>query len=156
MMTISKEIDYELLEISCDVFLNNGFIPKKYTCDGENISPPLKINKIPKEAKSLAVIVEDPDAPISTWIHWLIWNIPVTHYLKENDVIGKQGVNDFNKHFYCGPCPMSGTHRYVYKVYALDTLLNMPDNTKKHQLLRAMSNHILGYGEIVGLYKREK
>jgi Raf kinase inhibitor-like YbhB/YbcL family protein len=156
MIPILKEVDYELLDISSDVFKSNGFIPKKYTCDGENVSPPLNINKIPEEAKSIAIIFEDPDAPISTWVHWLIWNIPITHLLKENNVVGKQGVNDFSKHFYCGPCPMNGTHRYIFKVYALDTILNMPDNTKKHQLLRAMSNHIIGYGELVGIYKREK
>ena len=155
MLPLLKEVDYELLEISSDVFSSNSFIPKKYTCDGENVSPPLTIDKIPKETKSLAIIFEDPDAPISTWVHWLTWNIPVTHYLKENKSFGKEGLNDFSKHFYCGPCPLNGTHRYVFKVYALDTILNMPENSKKHQLQRAMGDHIVAYGELVGIYKRD-
>jgi Raf kinase inhibitor-like YbhB/YbcL family protein len=154
MMPILKEVDYELLQISSTAFNKNELIPKKYTCDGENISPPISIENIPAEAKTLAIILEDPDAPISTWIHWLIWNIPVTHQIKENRVNGKQGLNDFSKHFYCGPCPLSGLHRYVFKIYALDTILNLPDNAKKNQLQRAMAGHIVGYGELVGLYKR--
>lgn len=156
MMPLLKEVDYELLDITSDAFASNSFIPKKYTCDGENVSPPLNIDKIPKEAKSLAIILEDPDAPISTWIHWVIWNMPVTHHIIENKAFGKQGLNDFSKHFYCGPCPLNGMHRYIFKVYALNTILNMPENSRRRQLQRAMSDHIVGYGELVGLYKRNE
>lgn len=148
--------DYLLLEISSDAFQKNGIIPLEYTCDGKNISPPLDIKHIPEGAKSLALIVDDPDAPIGTWVHWVVWNIPLTHHLIENKVPGTEGLNDFQQFHYSGPCPPSGTHRYFFKVYALDTLLDLPSITKKLELEKAMSNHIVGYGELIGLYKRNK
>ncbi len=154
MIHIAQEVDYKVLDLSSTVFVDGAYMPVQYTCDGLNTSPPLDIAGIPPAAKSLAIIFEDPDAPISTWIHWLIWNIPVTHHIKERDVVGRQGLNDFGKHYYCGPCPLNGTHRYVFKVYALDTQLILPLNTKKPDLLKAMSPHILAYGEIAVLYKR--
>lgn len=154
MIQLLKEVDYKVLKITSDVFVENGYIPIKYTCDGENVSPPLTIDYLPSSAKSLAIIVEDPDAPIDTWVHWLIWNMPVSHYIKENKAHGREGVNDFSKHIYCGPCPLSGIHHYVFKVYALDTLLHLPENSKKIHLMREMSNHIVAYGELTGIYKR--
>jgi hypothetical protein len=148
--------DFKLMKISSPAFKQDEMIPAKYTCDGTNINPPLDIEGIPKEAKCLALIVEDPDAPHGTWVHWVVWNIPVTHHLKEDSVHGIQGVNDFRKHTYGGPCPPSGTHHYFFKVYALDELLVLPTTTNKLHLEWAMSGHILAFGELIGLYQRKK
>ncbi|MBK8610708.1 MAG: YbhB/YbcL family Raf kinase inhibitor-like protein [Chitinophagaceae bacterium] len=149
-------IDYIPLKLSSSAFSYEGMIPAKYTCDGENISPPLDIDNIPEEAKCLVLIVDDPDAPVATWVHWLVWNIPLTHHLKENDVHGIEGLNDFQENRYGGPCPPSGTHRYFFKVYALRDLLNLPINSTKLQLEKAMGGHIIGFGEWIGLYERKK
>ena len=151
----AKEVDYKVLNIG-SVFSNNEFIPAKYTCDGENISPPLEIENVPMEAKCLAIIVDDPDAPSKTWVHWVCWNIPLTHQIKEDDRRGVQGMNDFGKNGYAGPCPPKGTHRYFFKIYALDEELDLPKNTTKADLERAMSDHIVGFGDLFGLYEREK
>ncbi|KAA9035662.1 YbhB/YbcL family Raf kinase inhibitor-like protein [Ginsengibacter hankyongi] len=150
----SVEVTNPELKITSSAFNNNEYIPLKYTCDGDNISPSLEIEVIPEATKSLALIVDDPDAPIGTWVHWVVWNIPVTHHIKENDIKGIEGINDFQKNHYNGPCPPSGTHRYFFKIYALDALLRLPATTKKIELEKAMSDHILGFGELIGLYKR--
>lgn len=152
----TKAVDYKLLEISSPAFQNDGLIPMKYTCDGDNYNPPLDIDKIPVEAKCLVLIVDDPDAPAGTWVHWIVWNIPVTHHIRENEIHGTEGINDFQRQKYGGPCPPSGLHRYFFKVYALDTLLNLPALTDKGSLEKAMSEHIIAFGELVGLYKRNK
>jgi Raf kinase inhibitor-like YbhB/YbcL family protein len=154
MIHIDKAVDYRLLHLSSTAFKEGGLIPAKYTCDGVNINPALDIIHIPEEAKSLALIVDDPDAPFGTWVHWVVWNIPVTHHIKENEVHGTKGINDFQRNHYVGPCPPSGTHRYFFKVYALDAVLDLPANTKKLQLEKAMSEHIIAFGELTGLYKR--
>ncbi len=156
MKHIEKAVDYQVMDISSTAFSSNGMIPVKYTCEGDDISPPLDIKNIPGETVSLALVMEDPDAPIGNWIHWLVWNIPVTHHIRENDVHGVEGVNDFVQHHYGGPCPPFGTHRYSFKIYALDTLLDLPHHTKKNQLEKAMSEHIIGYGELTGLYTKTK
>ena len=145
------------LKISSPAFENNGSIPKTYTCDGTDVSPPLKIENVPPEAKSLALIVDDPDAPMGTWVHWVLWNIPpATKEIKEGSIPqgALQGMNDFRKQNYGGPCPPSGTHRYFFKLYALDTLLNLSPRSAKADLEKAMKGHILSQGEIIGLYKR--
>jgi len=149
-----KEITYELLKVSSSAFNLNEGIPSKYTCDGKNISPPLAIEHIPESAKSLVLIVDDPDAPRGTWVHWVMWNIPVTHHIRENEAHGIQGPNDFNARQYGGPCPPSGTHRYFFKVYALDSLLKIPPSSRKENVEKAMSGHILAFGELVGLYSK--
>lgn len=154
MKHIEKAIDYKQLVISSTAFVAGGMIPSKYTCDGENISPPLDIAHIPGEARCLALIADDPDAPVGTWVHWLAWNIPVTHHISENEIHGMEGINDFQQHHYGGPCPPSGTHRYYFKIYALDELLDLPPKTRKSHLEKAMSEHIIGFGELMGLYKR--
>lgn len=151
---ITRAVQYKQLKVTSTAFQNEENIPSKYTCDGKNVNPPLSIELIPIDAKCLALVVDDPDAPISTWVHWLVWNIPVTHQIKENEVHGKEGINDFQKHQYSGPCPPSGTHRYFFKIYALDALLDLPGDTKKPGLEKAMSDHILGFGELIGLYSR--
>lgn len=152
----TRAVDYKLLKVSSTAFEHEGMIPAKYTCDGNNINPPLDLEDIPEEAKCLVLIVEDPDAPHGTWVHWLMWNIPVTHHIKENEAHGTEGVNDFRQHHYGGPCPPSGTHRYFFKVYALDRILDLSPRTNKLQLEKAMSENILAFGELVGLYKRNK
>jgi len=129
-------------------------IPKKYTCDDRDINPSLNIEDLPKETKSLALIVDDPDASMGTWVHWVVWNIPPAKEILEDSVPGTEGVNDFRKHSYGGPCPPSGTHRYFFKVYALDTKLELSPNSKKRDLEKAMEGHVLAKGEIIGLYSR--
>jgi Raf kinase inhibitor-like YbhB/YbcL family protein len=156
MKHTEKVVDYKQLDISSTAFKPNEMIPVKYTCEGHDISPPLDIKSIPEETVSLALIVDDPDTPVGTWVHWLAWNIPVTHHIKENEVHGVEGLNDFVQHHYGGPCPPSGTHRYFFKIYALDALLDLPRSTKKAQLEKAMSEHIIGFGELIGLYKKSK
>ena len=149
-----KAITYKRIDVSSDAFKEDGFIPLRYTCDGKDVNPALNFDHIPGEAQSLAIIVDDPDAPAGTWVHWVIWNIPVTHHLKEGHAAGTQGINDFNKHIYCGPCPPKGTHRYFFKVYALDCKLEIPGSSPKADLEKAMAGHILGVGELIGLYKK--
>jgi Raf kinase inhibitor-like YbhB/YbcL family protein len=152
----TRAIDYKQLKIVSSVFDENNFIPVKYSCEGDDINPPLTIENIPEEAKSLAIIVDDPDARTATWVHWIIWNIPVTHHLKENQVPGVQGINDFGRQRYNGPCPPGGTHHYYFKVYALDSVLDIPEGSNKLQLEKAMSDHIIAFGEIIGLYIRSR
>ncbi len=145
------------LQITSPAFQNNGMIPRQYTCDGRDINPPLIIAGVPQGAKSLALICDDPDAPVGIWVHWVIWNIdPGVKEIKENSVPqgGVQGINDFRKHSYGGPCPPGGTHRYFFKIYALDTTLSISPNSNKADLEKAMKGHILAEGQLIGLYKR--
>jgi len=134
--------------------MDGEHIPSKYTCDGYNVNPPLNIRGIPEGTKSLVLIVDDPDAPIGTWVHWVVWNIPPKEEIGEDSVPGTEGLNDFRKHSYGGPCPPSGTHRYFFKVYALDTKLDLKRNSRKRDVERAMKGHILAQGQLVGLYSR--
>ena len=154
MKNVNSEINYKVMRVSSKVFDNNGFIPVKYTCDGLNVSPPLDIDHVPEAAKSMSIIVDDPDATSGIWVHWVMWNIPITHHMKENEAHGIQGTNDFRKHSYGGPCPPNGTHRYFFKIYALDGLHDLDANAGKAELEKAMSGHILGFGELIGLYAR--
>lgn len=147
-------VHFKELKVSSPAFQNQESIPSKFTCEGKNVSPPLEIENIPDEAKCLVLIVDDPDAPIAAWVHWLAWNIPVTHHIKENTIHGTEGINDFEKPGYGGPCPPFGTHRYFFKVYALDTLLDLNQNIRKPELEKAMSGHIIGFGELIGTYKK--
>jgi Raf kinase inhibitor-like YbhB/YbcL family protein len=145
------------LQLGSPAFKHNEFIPEKNTCDGKNINPPLLIENIPSGTKSMALIVDDPDAPAGTWVHWVVWNIsPDTKEIKESSVPegAQQGVNDFRKHEYGGPCPPSGTHRYFFKLYALDTMLNLGSKAKKSDMEQAMKGHILEKTELIGRYRR--
>ena len=151
----TKAVNYKTLKITSDVFRDNDVIPSRYTCDGKNINPPLTIEGIPEATKSLAMIVDDPDAPSGMWVHWIVWDIPVTHHIKEDHIPGKEGVNDFKRHHYGGPCPPSGTHRYFFKVYALDFIPILSETTEKENLEKAISDHIVGFGELIGLYKKK-
>jgi Raf kinase inhibitor-like YbhB/YbcL family protein len=146
------------LNIASPVFKHNDHIPLKYTCDGADINPPLLIENVPIGARSLALIVDDPDAPRGTWVHWVVWNIAHdTGEIKEHSVPAgaSEGVNDFRKRSYGGPCPPSGIHRYFFKLYALDAMLNLNPGTDKASLEKAMHGHILGQAELIGLYGRK-
>lgn len=140
--------------ITSPVFKNNEMIPRKYTCDGADVNPTLNIRGMPRKAESLVLIVDDPDAPMGTWDHWIVWNIPPEERIEENSVPGIEGLNDFRKRSYGGPCPPSGTHRYFFRVYALDAMLDLKPNSRKRDVERAMRGHILAQGEIIGLYRR--
>lgn len=142
------------LKIS-SVFENNEKIPEKYTCDGENANPPLHIESIPKEAKTLALIVDDPDAPTGTFVHWVVFNIKIIKDIREDSIPGKEGINSFKKISYGGPCPPSGTHRYFFKVYALDSELDLDSSATKADVEKAMKNHVLAKGELIGLYSKK-
>jgi Raf kinase inhibitor-like YbhB/YbcL family protein len=145
------------MRILSSAFLNNQEIPKKHTCDGENVNPPLTIAETPTNAKSLVLIVDDPDAPTGTWVHWVVFNIDAkTKEIAENSVPTGAilGKNDFGKLAYGGSCPPSGTHRYFFKLYALDTILSLPEGVTKAEVEKTMKEHVLDRGELIGLYKR--
>ena len=144
------------LSIKSSAFENNKLIPSKYTCDGDDTSPPLTVEAIPEGTKSLALILDDPDAPMGTWVHWVVWNIPPINKIDEHTVPGIEGINSFRKHSYGGPCPPSGTHRYFFKVYALDTKLNLSPTSLKEDLEKAMQGNILAEGKLIGLYRRTR
>ena len=146
------------LKVTSSAFQEGGNIPSKFTCDGENTSPPLQIADIPSEAKSLALVVDDPDAPSGLFTHWAVWNIPpqTTAVGEGNAPKGVQGTNDFGKSGYGGPCPPSGTHRYYFKVFALDRELDLPFGAKRGQLDAAMKGHVVAQGELIGRYSRQK
>ncbi len=151
-------------KLTSNSFTSNGLIPVKYTCDGENISPELHWQNAPANTKSFVLISDDPDAPMGTWVHWVLFNIPATiSKIEENippakNVLGgaTQGINDFGKYGYGGPCPPSGTHRYFFKLYALDTELNFTKDVRKRDIVEAMKGHILLQTELMGRYKRQR
>lgn len=150
------------MELKSTAFEEGGMIPPKYTCDGQDISPPLTWTSVADGTKSLALICDDPDAPGGTWVHWVIFNIPsdtkdLAESLpreKELPNGARQGTNDFRKIGYGGPCPPGGTHRYNFKIYSLDTDLALEAGATKAQLLQAMKGHVLGEGQLMGRYKR--
>jgi Raf kinase inhibitor-like YbhB/YbcL family protein len=142
------------ITVTSTAFKANEFIPVKHSCLGENVSPELEFTGIPENAKSLALIMDDPDAPNGDFVHWVMWNIPVTNTIAENAQPGMQGLNGRKENKYTGPCPPSGTHHYHFKIYALDTELNLPSTTDKYALLKAMEGHVLGTGELIGLFKK--
>ncbi len=144
------------LSVSSPAFENNTLIPAKYTCDGDNVNPPLTIKGTPEEAKSLVLLVDDPDATIGTWDHWVVWNIPPAGSIAENTVPGTEGLTTDRQHSYDGPCPPYGTHRYFFKVYALDTLLKLSPNSTKKDVEKAMQGHVLAEGALIGLYRRSR
>jgi len=146
------------LSIASPAFLPDGTIPSKYTCDGDDVNPPLSIGNVPEKTRSLALIVDDPDAPVGTWVHWVVWNIRAgTREIPENSVPpgALQGTNDFRKQEYGGPCPPSGTHRYFFKLYALDAPLTAQAGATKARIEEAMKEHVLAQAELVGLYRRK-
>ena len=143
------------MKLASPEFKNNQAIPMKFSCEEIDINPALTILDVPAQAKSLALIMDDPDAPNGTWVHWVVFDIPATvTNIKENSIPGKQGRNDFDRLNYGGPCPPIGEHRYFFKLYALDTLLNLPEGITKSKLEDAMKGHIIGEAQLVGLYKK--
>jgi len=157
VLRISKATEGDAaMKLSSPEFENNGFIPRKFTCQGDDISPALVIEDILEGTKSLALIVDDPDVPMGTWVHWVVFDVPLVKRIEENSVPGKQGSNDFGKEDYGGPCPPSGTHRYFFKIYALDTMLKLTEGSSKKELEKAMEGHIVGQAELIGLYKKAR
>lgn len=146
------------IKITSSAFHEGGNIPSQFTCDGSDTSPPLQIAGVPTGAKSLVLIVDDPDAPGGLFTHWLIWNIsPQTSSIPEGSATkGIQGANDFGKSGYRGPCPPPGTHRYSFKIFALDRELDLRAGAKRSQLDAAMKGHVIAEGGLVGRYARKK
>jgi Raf kinase inhibitor-like YbhB/YbcL family protein len=150
------------LEVRSPAFADGGSIPSQFTCDGKNVSPPLSWTGIPPAAKSLALVCDDPDAPAGVWVHWVVYDLPPsTSALPEGvparDEIGgggRQGKNDFRKIGYGGPCPPSGTHRYVFALYALDSKLDLAAGATKQDLLEAIRGHVLAEAKLTGKYSR--
>ena len=145
------------MELKSSAFNQGEKIPVKYTCDGDDFSPTLEISGVPENTKSLVLIVDDPDAPVGTWVHWVVWNIqPKITKIEENTVPVNaiEGINDFGKHNYGGPCPPSGTHRYFFKSYALDKTLELDNNAKKSDVENAMRGHVIEQATLIGTYSR--
>jgi Raf kinase inhibitor-like YbhB/YbcL family protein len=150
------------IKVTSSVFKDGEIIPRRHACDGADISPPLSWTSVPGGAKTIALICDDPDAPVGTWVHWVLFNLPAgVKELAEavppdRDLAngGKQGLNDWRRIGYGGPCPPGGTHRYFFKLYALDTVLNLQPGATKAELLRAMEGHILAQGQLMGKYRR--
>jgi len=146
------------MKITSSAFQQGGNIPSKFSCDGANTSPPLQISDVPSGAKSLVLVVDDPDAPSGLFTHWAIWNIsPQTSTIAEGSTPkGVQGTNDFGRSGYGGPCPPSGTHRYYFKIFALDRELDLSSSAKRSQLDAAMKGRVIAQGELMGRYARKK
>lgn len=153
------------IEITSAAFHDGGSIPSKYTCDGQDVSPPLKWNSIPEGTKSIALIVDDPDAPRGDWVHWVVYDLPpslreLPERVPPDEKIlgngGRQGNTDFGKIGYGGPCPPSGIHRYYFKMYALDKELGLAPGASKGELLKAMETHVLAEGQLMGKYARKQ
>jgi Raf kinase inhibitor-like YbhB/YbcL family protein len=150
------------IRITSIAFEEGEMIPQKYTCDGKEVSPPLAWSGVPAGTKSLALICDDPDAPAGTWVHWVLFDLPAdTKELSENippektlESGAKHGINDFREFGYGGPCPPGGTHRYFFRVYALDKETGLDPGSTKAQLVGAMEGHILAEGQLMGQYRR--
>lgn len=146
------------MKLSSPAFVPNGAIPQKFSCDGDNVNPRLVMEKIPVEAKCLVLIMDDPDAPAGTWVHWVLWNVdPRTTEIAENSIPAEsmQGANSWGKTGYGGPCPPSGTHRYYFRLFALNELLTLPQTADRKAVDRAMQGKILDRCELMGTYRRQ-
>ncbi len=152
------------LTLKSAAFAPGAAIPAKYTCDGADLSPPLSWSGAPADAKSFALISDDPDAPAGTWVHWVLWNIPaaatsLAEGIEKAPQLSdgtRQGVSDFRRPGYGGPCPPSGTHRYFFRLFALDAMLELPANATRPQLEAAMRGHILAAAELMGTFSRSR
>jgi Raf kinase inhibitor-like YbhB/YbcL family protein len=143
------------LTVTSPVFKNGELMPKKYSQYGENVNPPLDITGIPAQTKTLSVIVTDIDIPFGITItHWIIWNIPPANQIEENSAPGIQGRNSRRRNAYMGPRPPLGTHRYLFEVYALDTELKLDSDASRKEVEKAMQNHVLAKGELLGTYHK--
>lgn len=147
------------MKITSSAFEDRQHMPGKYTCNGENINPPLEFSEVPQETKSLVLIVDDPDAPRETWVHWIVYNInPQLRKISENSIPGggEEGTTSFGKTGYGGPCPPSGVHRYFFKLYALNKTLSIEGIPDKETILKNMENAIIAQSDLVGLYSQKK
>jgi Raf kinase inhibitor-like YbhB/YbcL family protein len=157
-VTTTTEGDLQMtMQLTSSVLVEGGSIPKQYTCDGLNTSPDLAWTGVPSETKSLALIVDDPDAPAGDWVHWVLYDLPpdLTSLPEGVQGIGTQGVNDFRKTSYGGPCPPRGSkHRYFFKIYALDQEIGLQTGMSKATLEKAMQGHVLAQGQLMGIYSR--
>ncbi|MFA6079412.1 MAG: YbhB/YbcL family Raf kinase inhibitor-like protein [Candidatus Omnitrophota bacterium] len=142
------------MKLTSPEFENNKYIPKRFGAGIDDVNPALSIENIPSAAKSLVLIVDDPDAPAGTWLHWIVYDIPVVSRIEEDSVPGKQGINTGGGQTYDGPWPPSGTHRYFFKIYALDKTLGLKEGSDLDMVNKAMDGHVLEKTELVGLYKR--
>jgi Raf kinase inhibitor-like YbhB/YbcL family protein len=150
------------ITVTSTAFTEGGMIPREYTCDGKDIPPPLAWTGVPEGTKSLAIICDDPDAPVGTWVHWVLFDIPASVDALSRNMLStkvlengaRHGINDFRKSGYGGPCPPGGTHRYYFKLYALDIELMQEPGLTKADLIKAMKGHILAEGQLMGRYKR--
>lgn len=151
------------IKITSPAFEDGGLIPAKYTCDGADISPPLRWDAVPEGTRSIALICDDPDAPMGTFVHWVLFDLPaetreLAEKLPDDETLpngSRQGITDFGKTGYGGPCPPSGTHRYFFKIYALDKKIDVVAIADKDHLLKAIEGHIIGQGQLIGKYKRQ-
>ena len=153
---VEKEADN--MKIISKNFKGGSPIPETFTCDSEDVSPSLVFSEVPEEAKSLALIVDDPDAPGGDFVHWIVFNIPPdTEEIATGEKVSYlQGKNDFGKNQYIGPCPPSGTHRYFFRLYALDAVLDLKEGATKAELEKAMEGHVLAEAQLIGTYARTK
>ena len=150
------------IRVTSSAFTDGGMIPKPNTCDGADVSPDLSWSGVPEHSKSLALICDDPDAPVGTWVHWVLFNIPAGEAGLPAEIApeatlpygAKHGTNDFRRLGYGGPCPPGGTHRYFFKLYALDKVLDLESGATKAQVEEAMEGHVLAEGQLMGKYKR--
>jgi Raf kinase inhibitor-like YbhB/YbcL family protein len=151
-----KGVGEMAVQITSSEFNDGGTIPVRFTCDGEDLSPPLAWTGLPTGTQSLALVVDDPDAPVGTWVHWVIFNLPAdTNSLPEGvSGLGTGGLNSWRRLGYGGPCPPSGTHRYYFKLYALDSMLSLPQGASKGDLEKAMQGHVIAQGQLMGTYSR--
>jgi len=159
---MQKQARVSVLQVTSSAFTNEGSIPARFTCDGDGISPPLAWSGAPDATESFALVVEDPDAPSGTFVHWVAWNIKspkLDENVSKEAVLGngmRQGQNSWSKPGYGGPCPPSGSHRYYFKVFALDRELELPPKSDSAALEKAMSVHVIAQGELMGRYQRKR
>ncbi|MDG5814873.1 YbhB/YbcL family Raf kinase inhibitor-like protein [Chitinispirillales bacterium ANBcel5] len=142
------------MKVSSNAFNDGERIPVKFTCDGDDINPPLNIEQIPDTTVSMVLIMDDPDSLKGLFTHWVVYDIPVISSIDANSIPGKQGLNDFTNHQYGGPCPGTGTHRYFFKIYALDKQLGLPDGCSRSLVEGSMKNHVIDWAQYMGLYSR--
>jgi hypothetical protein len=153
-----RQENVKIMKLTSPNFENNGMIPLKFTCDGEDVNPALMIGEVPPEAASLALVVIDPDAPMGSWTHWTIWNIdPATSRIAENSVPAGavEGRTSFGSSGYGGPCPPAGTHHYIFRIYALDAGLDLGSEADNDDLEAAMAGHVIAKAELAGKYQRQ-
>lgn len=140
------------ITVKSPAFDNLASLPKKYCGDGANINPALMLGKLPAGTQSLVLMIEDPNAPVDTWVHWLVWDIKPTNLIKEGSIPGIEGLNAFHRHHYHGPVASELIRYYYFKVYALNKVLGLNSASAKYEVMKAMKDHVIGYGELIGLY----